>query len=484
MTDIAEKTPTIIPKAPSRIPKAPSRLPSVLLPAIAFFMVTLDSLVVVTALPSIHAALGGGDGALQWIVNAYNLTFAAGIVTGAALGERYGRRRVFLAGLAVFTLASAACAVAPTLGLLIAFRAVQGLGGAILAPVGLTLVTAAFPAAKRGAAVGLWGGIAGLGVAAGPLVGGAVTQGLDWHWIFWVNVPFGVLAFAGCAFVLSDGQAGRSGPRQPLDLPGMALAALTLAALVDGLVEAPTRGWTDGRVLLMLALAAVSLVAFVVRQARAAAPMIPLSLFRSRVFSAASAANLLGMGATFAAAYITSEFFQVGLGYTPLGTGLRFLPWTATPLLIAPLAGLLFDRLGARRVAAPGLLLQAAGFIWIVMLAGAHASWGAYVVPFILAGVGISMALPSLPAAALSAVPPASLGAAAGVANTAQRVGSVVGIAVVTAVFDANGSLASAHATTLGYRPALLAAALLSALGAAAALAAGGKPRLVTPSSS
>ena len=479
MTDIAEKTPTIVPKGPS-ISKAPSRLPSVILPAVAFFMVTLDSLVVVTALPSIHAALGGGDGTLQWIVNAYNLTFAAGIVTGAALGERYGRRRVFLTGLAVFTLASAACAVAPTLGLLIAFRAVQGLGGAILAPVGLTLVTAAFPVAKRGAAVGLWGGIAGLGVAAGPLVGGAVTQGLDWHWIFWVNVPFGVLAFAGCALVLADRQAGGRGPRQPLDLAGMALAGLTLAALVDGLVEAPTRGWTDGRVLLMLALAVVSLGAFVVREARAAAPMIPLSLFRSPVFSAASAANLLGTGATFAAAYITSEFFQVGLRYTPLGTGLRFLPWTATPLLIAPLAGLAFDRLGARRVASPGLFLQAVGFIWIVLLAGAHASWGAYVVPFILAGVGISMALPSLPAAALSAAPPASLGAAAGVANTAQRVGSVVGIAVVTAVFDANGSLASAHATTSGYRPALLAAALLSALGAAAALAAGGKPHPVT----
>lgn len=478
MTDIAEKTPAIIPKTPA---KAPSRLPSVVLPAVAFFMVTLDSLVVVTALPSIHAALGGGDGTLQWIVNAYNLTFAAGIVTGAALGERYGRRRVFLTGLAVFTLASAACAVAPTLGLLVAFRAVQGLGGAILAPVGLTLVTAAFPAGKRGAAVGLWGGISGLGVAAGPLVGGAVTQGLDWHWIFWVNVPFGVLAFVGCALVLADSPARSGGSRQPLDLAGMALAGLTLAALVDGLAEAPTRGWTDGRVLLMLAAAVVLLVAFVVREARAAAPMIPLSLFRSPVFSAASAANLLGLGATFAAAYITSQFFQVGLRYTPLGTGLRFLPWTATPLLIAPLAGLLFDRLGARRVAAPGLFLQAAGFIWIVALAGAHASWGAYVAPFILAGVGISMALPSLPAAALSAAPPASLGAAAGVANTAQRVGSVVGIAVVTAVFDANGSLASAHATTSGYRPALLAAALLSALGAAAALAAGNKPRPFTP---
>ena len=199
------------PRALTPLSRSRQRL-GVLLPSVAFFMVTLDALVVVTALPTVRRELGGDPAGLQWIVNAYNLTFAAGIVTAAALGDRYGRRRTFLVGLAVFTVSSAACALAPTLALLIAFRAVQGLGAAVLAPVGLTLVTTAIPVERRGAAVGLWGGISGLGVAAGPLIGGAVTEGLDWHWVFWVNVPIGIVTFAGCALVLPESR----GPRRAL----------------------------------------------------------------------------------------------------------------------------------------------------------------------------------------------------------------------------------------------------------------------------
>jgi EmrB/QacA subfamily drug resistance transporter len=467
--------PTTTATAPARSATAPgtstaadkARPAAVVLTSIAFLMVTLDALVVVTALPSIHVSLGGGAGGLQWIVTAYNLTFAAGIVTGAALGDRFGRRRLFLTGLALFTLASAACAVAPTLGVLVAFRALQGLGGAILAPVGLTLVTEAFPAARRGAAVGVWGGISGLGVAAGPLVGGAVTQGLDWHWVFWVNVPVGVLALAGCARVLQESH----GARRPLDLPGMILVAVALAALVDALAEAPTIGWAAARTLGLLVTGVVALAGFGVRERRAAAPMIPLGLLRVRAFAAANLANLLCSAAIFSAAYVMSEYFQLGRGNSPLGTGLRFLPWTATPLVVAPLAGAWCDRVGARRLAVPGLVMQALGFVVIVVLAGTRQPWLAYVVPFLVAGVGVSLALPSLPTASLGAVAPAQIGVAAGVVNTVQRVGSVVGVAVITAVFGAHGSLGSAAGVDNGFRWALGAAAALSLLGAGAATA-------------
>jgi EmrB/QacA subfamily drug resistance transporter len=439
---------------------------AVVIPALSYLMVTLDALVVVTALPSIRADLGGDPSGLQWVVNAYNLTFAAGIVAGAALGDRFGRRRVFIAGLAGFTLASAACALAPGLGLLVGFRALQGLAAAALAPVGLTLVTEAFPPGRRGAAVGLWGGIAGVGVAAGPLLGGAVTQGLDWHWVFWMNIPIGLVVIVACVRGLAESR----GPTRPLDVPGMLLVGLALAALVNALVDAPRRGWSSSHTMVWLAGAAALAVAFVVWESTTAQPMMPMQLFGSQVFSAATLANLLSSGAIFSAAYITSEFFQLGRGDSPLGTGLRLLPWTVTPLLIAPLAGVWSDRFGARRLSVPGLVLQAAGFVWIVALAGSGASWGSYVVPFVIAGIGVSLALPSLPAAALGAVPPERIGVASGVVNVAQRVGSVVGVAVITAVFSAHGSLASPPAVATGFRWALAAAAVISLAGAAVAM--------------
>lgn len=445
----------------------------VVLTSLAFLMVTLDSLVVVTALPSIHAALGGGAGRLQWVVNSYNLVFAAGIVTGAALGDRFGRRRVFLAGLAIFTVASAACALAPGLDLLVTARSLQGLGAAMLTPIGLTLITEAFPTDRRGAALGTWGGISGLGVASGPLVGGAVTQGLDWHWVFWVNVPIGVIALVGCVRVLRESH----GPMHPLDVSGMVLIAAALVALVDALVGAPSAGWTAPRTVVLLAAFVAALTAFLVRESRAAAPMMPLGLFRRRVFTAASVSNLLCAAAIFSAAYVMSQYFQLGRANSPLGTGLRFLPWTATPLLVAPLAGIWSDRIGARRLAVPGLIMQAAGFAVVIVLAGRSASWVAFIAPFIIAGVGVSLALPSLPAASLSDVSPSELGMAAGVVNTVQRVGSVVGIAVITAVFDSHGTLASPAGVVSGFRWALGAAAILSLAGALVALGAGSPDR-------
>jgi EmrB/QacA subfamily drug resistance transporter len=442
---------------------------------VAFFMVVLDALVVVTALPSIHRSLGGSLGTLQWTVNAYNMAFGAGIVTAAALGDRLGRRRVYTAGLALFTVASAACALAPDVGLLITARAVQGLGAAVITPLSLTILSSAFPPERRGAIIGIWGGISGLGVAAGPLIGGAVTQGLNWHWVFWVNVPVGIAAVIGARLRLAESH----GPRTRLDVPGLVLVSAGAAAVIWSVVQGSQAGWTTTGVLAGLPLGAVLLGAFLIWETRAPQPMIPLGLFRVRSFSAAVAAVFLLGASIYAAAFLTSEFFQLAKGDSPLTAGLRFLPWTATPLLIAPLAGALSDRIGPRLPMVAGLLLQAAGFAWIVVLAGSGAGYTAYLAPFIIAGVGVSMAIPTTPAAALNAVDPAALGKASAILNTLRQFGAVFGIAIATAIFNSSGSLAGPAEVTSGYRPALAAAAGFSVIGALAALAVrrSGQPR-------
>jgi MFS family permease len=304
---------------------------TVLLTSVAYFIVTLDALVVVTALPSIHRDLGGGIGTLQWTVSAYTIAFGAGILTAAALGDRLGRRRVYVAGLALFAAASAACALAPGAGALIACRACQGVGAAVVMPLGLTLLTSAFPAERRGAVVGIWGGIAGLAVACGPLVGGAITQGLSWHWIFWVNVPVGVIAAIGARLRLSESR----GPAARLDIPALVLISGGVGILIWGLVQGGQAGWGSAQNLTGLILGAALIAGFVVREAQAPEPMIPLRLFRVTAFSAALSTQFLLAAAIFSAAFLTSQFFQLALGDSPLGAGLRFLPWTATPLLVA-----------------------------------------------------------------------------------------------------------------------------------------------------
>jgi EmrB/QacA subfamily drug resistance transporter len=448
------------------IDRTSSRTLTVLLTSVAYFMVTLDALVVVTALPSIHRDIGGGIGTLQWTVSAYNIAFGAGILTAAALGDRLGRRRVYTAGLTLFTAASAACALAPSAHVLVAFRAVQGLGAATVLPLGLTLLTAAFPPERRGAVVGIWGGIAGLAVAAGPLIGGSITQGLNWHWIFWVNVPIGVAAVVGSKLRLAES----FGPRARLDIGALITVSLGVASLIWGLVQGGQSGWGSGQTVVGLVAGAFFLAAFVVVEQRSSEPMIPLSLFRSGAFTSAVGTQFLMASAIFSAAFLTSQYFQFARGYSPLATGLRFLPWTATPLIVAPIAGSLSDKLGPRVLTVPGLLLQAAGLAWIVQLAGTGASYGHFVVPFVIAGVGISMALPCVTAAGLNAVPASLLGKAAGTLNTMQQFGAVFGIAIVTAVFNSNGSLATPSSVTSGYRPALAVAAGLSVFGALNAL--------------
>jgi EmrB/QacA subfamily drug resistance transporter len=436
------------------------------LTSVAFFMVALDSLVVTTALPAIQHSLHIGLPTLEWTVSAYALTFAAGIVSAAALGDRLGRRRVFTAGLLVFTIASAACAVAPDAGLLLAARAVQGLGAAAVMPLSLTLLTAAFPAERRGTVVGLWGAIAGLAVAGGPLIGGAITQGLNWHWIFWVNVPIGAVA----ATLARERLAESRGPAAPLDLPGLGLVGAGAIALVWSLVRSGTIGWGRPETLGSLIGGLGLLGAFVLWERRATAPMLPPRLFAQRTFTAAGATAFLMTATVMSAAFLISQYFQLGLGHSPLGTGLRLLPWTATPTVVAPLAGALSDRVGPRPIMAGGMLLQALGVGGFALEATGAVAYSNLIVPLVVAGIGISMAIPTAPAAALSAVDPADIGKASGANSTLQRFGGAFGVALVTAVFTAHGHLGSPASFQAGFRPALEAAAGLSAFGVLTAL--------------
>jgi EmrB/QacA subfamily drug resistance transporter len=433
----------------------------------AYFMVVLDSLVVITALPQMQRSLHVGLPTLQWTVNSYGIAFAAGIITAAALGDRLGRRRVFIAGLALFTLASAACALAPSAPVLIAARTVQGLGGAAVLPLSLTILTTAFPAERRGTIVGIYGGLAGLAVAMGPLVGGAVTEGLDWHWIFWVNVPIGVAVCLLSLRLLPESH----GPQARLDLPGVALISAGVLGLVWGLVRASQSGWSSPEVITALAVGVALLAGFLGWEARVPEPMLPLRLLRIRAFAAGNATAFLMTGSTFAAGFFVAQYFQFALGYSPLATGVRLLPWFATPMLISPLAGALSDRIGRRPVIVTGLLLQAAGFAWVALRASASYSSLGLVLALLVAGIGISMALPTVPTAVLSSVAPPEMGKASGISNMMQRFGAVFAIAIASSVFAAYGHLGSPAGVTAGFRPALAVAAVLSLLGAVAALA-------------
>ena len=457
------------------VQSAPIRRPrpiwTLALTAIAFFMVALDALVVVTALPAIQRDLHASLSTLEWTINAFTLAFAAGIITAAALGDRLGRRRIFTLGLTLFTIASAACAIAPTAGLLVAARAVQGLGAAMVMPLSLTILASAFPPERRGAIIGIWGGIGGLAVASGPLVGGAVTQGLDWHWIFWVNAPIGVVATVLARLRLAESR----GPATRLDLPAATLVSSGAVAIVWGLIRSGDVGWGSAQVVASLIGGVILVGAFLAWEWRATDPMLPLRLFGSRSFAAANLTGFLMAGAIFSAAFLMSQYFQFALGYSPLATGLRLLPWTATPLLIAPLAGVLADRIGARPVLAVGMLLQGVGLAWIAAVAAAGEGYIDLVIPLVIAGVGISMALPVAPTAVLSAVHPQDMGKASGVNSTLQRFGAAFAIAIAAAVFAANGHLGTPISFTAGFRPALALVAGLSAVGAVTALAVGGR---------
>jgi EmrB/QacA subfamily drug resistance transporter len=433
----------------------------------AYFMVVLDSVVVITALPRMQRDLHVGLASLQWTLTAYNIAFAAGIVTAAALGDRFGRRRIFNIGLALFTVASAVCALAPNAPELIAARTVQGLGGAIVLPLSLTILTTAFPAQRRGMIVGVYGGLAGLAVAMGPIVGGAVTQGIDWHWIFWINVPIGALALPLAIRLLPNSH----GAPERIDLLGVTLLTGGVVALVWALVRANQSGWASAEIVGCLAAGAALLVAFVAWEQHASEPMVPLRLFRSRAFAFGNVTTFLMSGAIFAAGFLVTQEFQLARGYSPVSAGVRLLPFFATPMVISPIAGAVSDRIGRRPVMATGLFLQSAGFVWVAVRGSLSASWIELDIALLIAGVGVSMALPTVPTAVLNAVAPPELGKASGINYMMQRFGAVFAIAVASATFAAYGHLGTPVSTTDGFRPALAACAGFALLAALSALA-------------
>lgn len=437
----------------------------------AYFMVVLDSVVVITALPRMQRDLHVGVASLQWTVTAYGIAFAAGIVTAAALGDRFGRRRLFNSGLALFTAASAACALAPNMADLIIARTVQGLGAAAVLPLSLTILTTAFPIEKRGKIVGVYGGLAGLAVALGPILGGAITEAIDWHWIFWINVPIGLAAVLLGWRLLPESR----GAPERLDLVGVTLVTTGVVALVWALTRANTVGWASAQTLGTLTVGCLLLAAFLWWESRAAEPMIPLRLFASREFAVGNLTSYLMSGATFAAAFFITEEFQLARGYSPLGTGLRLLPFFATPMIISPLAGALSDRIGRWPIMVSGLSLQALGFIWVASHGSLATGWVELDVALLIAGIGVSMALPTVPTAVLSAVAPDQMGKASGVNFMAQRFGTVFAIAIASSVFSARGHLGSPASVGAGFTPAMWACTGFAVLAAVSAL--GIRPR-------
>jgi EmrB/QacA subfamily drug resistance transporter len=429
-------------------------------------MAALDTLVVSTALSTIRLDFDASIEQLEWTVNSYNLSFAVLLITGAALGDRYGRRQLYAAGLALFTVASAACALAPDIGWLIAGRAVQGAGAALIVPLGLALLSAAFPPEKRGAAIGIFSAITGLSVASGPLVGGAVVEGISWEWIFWLNVPIGLLAIP-----LVFGKMKESfGPDAALDLPGLALVSGGALGFVWGLVRGNQAGWGSVEVVATLAGGVVLFAAFVALELRAREPMLPMGFFRSRAFSAGNAAIFLTFASLFTGVFFFAQFLQTALDHGPLGAGLRLLPWTATFMTVAPLAGAMADRIGERPLMVSGLTLQAVGLGWFSLIAEAGMAYSSMLAPFILAGVGVSMAIPAAQNSVIGSVDPEAIGKAAGVNSMMRELGGVFGIAVTVAVFAGAGSYVSAQEFVDGFGPAIGVAAGMAALGAIVAL--------------
>jgi EmrB/QacA subfamily drug resistance transporter len=436
------------------------------LASISSLMVALDVTVVSTALSTIRVHLHASINQLEWTVNAYALSFAVLLMTGASLGDRFGRRKLFAIGLGLFVAASAACALSTDVGFLIAARVVQGAGAAIVAPVALALLSAAFPPERRGQALGLFGGITGLAVVAGPVIGGAVTQGLAWQWIFWLNVPIGLAAIP---LVLSRISESR-GPKAALDIPGLALVTGAAFGIVWGLVRGNAAGWSSSEVIGALVTGALLTVAFVLWELRAREPMLPMRLFSSRSFSAGNAASMLMFASLFSAVFFMAQFLQVTLGQSPLQTGLRLIPWTGTVFIIAPIAGVMADRIGNRPLIATGLLAQAAGFGWIALIARPGLPLWEMIAPMLLAGAGVSTAVPAVQNAVVSAVARDEIGKASGTQTMMRQLGAALGLAVTVAVFSGSGSYASAQAFSDGFGPALGVAAALSLGGAFAGL--------------
>jgi len=435
--------------------------------SVALFMVVLDNLVVSVALPTIHRDLGASIQSLEWTVNAYVLAYAVLLLTGAALGDRFGRKRMFLAGLALFTVASAAAALAPSTGLLVAARAVQGAGAAAVTPLTLTLLAEAFPAERRGMAIGVWSGISGIAVAIGPLVGGAVVQGISWHWIFWINVPIGLIVVPLAMRWLTESR----GPYGTLDLPGLGLASTGAFGIVFGLVRAQSLGWTSTTVLISLIGGAVLLGGFVARERRTSEPMLPMSFFAKRSFAVTNVVSLSMYFGMFGSIFFLSQYMQNVLGNTPLQAGLKLLVWTGASMVVAPLAGVFSERLGSRPFMFAGLSLQAGALAWLASMTSTHLAYSQMIVPFVMAGAGMALVFAPSANAVLSSVRVEQAGQASGANNAIREVGGVLGVAVLASVFTGAGGYGSPQEFVNGLIPAMWVGVAVLGAGALTVLA-------------
>ena len=444
------------------------------LTSVASFMVALDGLAVTTALTRIRADLGASLAELEWTINAYALSFAVLLMAGAAIGDRIGRRRMFVVGIGVFAAASGTCALAPTIGWLIAARSVQGAGAALVMPLAMALLSAAFGPEQRAKALGIFSGVTGLAVLAGPVIGGAIAQGLAWEWIFWINVPIGLVAIA---LVLSRIEES-VGARSAIDVRGVALVTGAALGVVWCLARGNDAGWGSAEVVASLAVGALLAVAFVAWELRAREPMLPMRFFRSRAFASGNAAGFFLYGSLYGAVFFVAQFLQIGQGYGPLSTGLRMLPWTGALFLVAPIVGARINRIGERPFLVGGLLLQAIGMAWIAVIAEPSLAYAELVAPMVIAGAGVSMAMPAAQSSVMRSVARDEVGKGAGIFNMLRFLGGAFAIAIVAAVFAGAGSYASAQAFNDGFAAAIGVCAGLSLAGAVVALGLPGLRRV------
>ncbi|MDV3222426.1 MFS transporter [Intrasporangium sp.] len=432
--------------------------------SLPMFLATLDNLVMTTALPVIQRDLDATVEQLAWFLNAYTLAFAGFMLPAATLGDRLGRRRTMLAGIAVFTLASVGAALSTTSEALVVARAAQGLGAAAIMPLSLALLAGAVPERLRPAAIGIWGGVSGLGVAVGPVVGGAIVEGISWQAIFWVNVPVAAIAVGLLLAAVTESR----GAAKPLDLVGTFLIGGAVLLATWGIVRGNDDGWTSPGVIASLAGGVALLVGYVPWAARRTHAVLPLRLFRSRSFSAANAAALLFTLGMFGAVFLLSQYLQIVQGYSPLEAGIRTLPWTAAPMVVAPLAGLLAPRVGVRPLLVSGLTLQTVALVWFARVAEAGLDYGAFVTPLALAGIGMGLTFAPAATAVLDGLPHEDFAVASSANSTIREFGVSLGVATLTAVFlGAGGQL-----TPTGYDGAVGPALLTGAVAVGAAVVA------------
>ncbi|MGO2052463.1 MFS transporter [Glutamicibacter sp. BW80] len=438
-----------------------SRLGGVIAAAsIPMFMAALDNLVMTFALPVIRDDLGATLTELQWFVNIYTLLFATLMMPAAALGDRVGRRRVFLAGIVIFTAASVGAALSDSVTALILARAIQGVGAAAIVPLSLTILSVASPPARRAMAIGIWGGVNGLGIAVGPIVGGAVLTGLHWSAIFWLNLPIGALALI-LGWRLLPESLGRP---SKFDALGIVLAAVFVLPLTWAIVEGIERGWTATPVLAAFALSAAGLIGFLFREHYSSAAFLPLRLFQNRTFSLANLAGFLFSAGVFGAIFLLSQFLQVSMGYGALEAGLRATPWTLAPMFVAPLAGLLVARIGVRTVLITGMSLQTLALLLMTLIITADVEYPLIVAPMLLAGIGMGLSFAPLSTAVLTGRPDTEHGIASGVNSTLRQLGIAVGIAICTAIFATTGEYLPGQPFVDGLQPALIVCTVILAV--------------------